>query len=49
VVWTGLIWLRIRVLVNTVMNIQVPYNVGKFSSSCENGSFSRKAQLNRVS
>jgi hypothetical protein len=33
VVWTGLIWLRIGTgggaLVNTVMNLRVPKNVGK--------------------
>jgi hypothetical protein len=34
-----------RALVDTVMNLQVPYNVGKFLSVCATGGFSRKAQL----
>jgi hypothetical protein len=34
-----------RALVNTVMNLGVPYNVGKFLSGCTIGSFSRRAQL----
>jgi hypothetical protein len=34
-----------RALVNTVMNLRVPYNAGKFLSSCTIGSFSRRAQL----
>jgi hypothetical protein len=34
-----------RALVNTAMNLQVPLNAGKFSSSCTIGSFSRRAQL----
>jgi hypothetical protein len=38
-----------RALVNTVMNIRFPYNVGKFLSSCTIGSFSRRAQLHVVS
>jgi hypothetical protein len=38
-----------RALVNTVMNLQVPYNVGKFLSNCTTGSFSRRAQLHGVS
>jgi hypothetical protein len=37
-----------RALVNTVMNLQVPYNVGKFLSSCATGSFSRRAQFHGV-
>jgi hypothetical protein len=36
-----------RALVNTVMNIQVPSNVGKFLSSCTIGSFRRRAQLRK--
>jgi hypothetical protein len=39
--WTG--------LVNTVMNIRVPSNVGKFLSSCATGGFSRWPQLHGVS
>jgi hypothetical protein len=38
-----------RALVNTVMNFQVPQNVGKFLSSCTTSSFSRRAQLHEVS
>jgi hypothetical protein len=35
--------------VNTVMNLRVPRNVGKFLSSCTTGGFSRRAYLRRVS
>jgi hypothetical protein len=38
-----------RALVNTVMNLWVPENVGKFSSSCATGGFSRRTQLHGVS
>jgi hypothetical protein len=38
-----------RVPVNMVINLQIPYSVGKFSSSCVTGSFSRRAQLHGVS
>jgi hypothetical protein len=34
-----------RALVNTVINHRVPLNSGKFSSSCTNGGFSRRAPL----
>jgi hypothetical protein len=34
-----------RALVNTVMKLLVPYNAGKFLSSCTTGSFSSRAQL----
>jgi hypothetical protein len=34
-----------RVLVNTVMNLWVPLDAGKFLNSCTIGGFSRKAQL----
>jgi hypothetical protein len=37
-----------RALVNTVMNLRVPWN-GKFLSSCATGGFSRRAQLHGVS
>jgi hypothetical protein len=36
---------RWRALVNAVMNLRVPQNAGKFSSSCTTGSFSRRVQL----
>jgi hypothetical protein len=48
-VWIGLTWLRIgtdgRAPVNTVMNLRVPQNAGKFLSSFAIDSFSRRAQL----
>jgi hypothetical protein len=34
--------------VNTVMNLRVPKNVGKFLSRCTIGGFSRRAQLREV-
>jgi hypothetical protein len=34
-----------RALVNTVMNLQVPQNIGKFLRSCTVSSFSRRVQL----
>jgi hypothetical protein len=34
-----------RALVNTVLNLQVPLNVGKFLSGCIIGDFSRRVQL----
>jgi hypothetical protein len=33
-----------RALVNTVMNLGVPQNAGKFLSGCTIGSFSRRAK-----
>jgi hypothetical protein len=36
-----------RSLVNTVMNLRVPYTAGKFLSDCTIGRFSRKAQLRK--
>jgi hypothetical protein len=36
-----------RALVNTVMNLRVPENAGKFLSGCKIGSFSRRAQLRK--
>jgi hypothetical protein len=55
--WDGMHWIDLaqdwdqwRALVNTVMNLWVPYNAGTFLSSCTIGGFSRRAQLNeRVS
>jgi hypothetical protein len=35
-------------LVSTVMNLRVPWDVGKFFSSCTIGGFSRRAQLHTV-
>jgi hypothetical protein len=50
--WTGLVWLRIGTggeLVNSVLNLQVPYNAGKLSSSLTTGDLSSSAQLHKVS
>jgi hypothetical protein len=38
-----------RAVVNTVMKLRVPWNVGKFLNSCATGGFSRRAQLHGVS
>jgi hypothetical protein len=38
-----------RALVNTVLNLCVPKNFGKFLSSCTIGGFKRRAQLHEVS
>jgi hypothetical protein len=43
--WYGLDRDQLKAVVNTVMNLRVPYNTGKFLSSCTFGSFSRRAQL----
>jgi hypothetical protein len=50
--WDGVDWIDLaqdrdqwRALVNTVMNLRVPYNAGKFLSGCTIGSFSGRAQL----
>jgi hypothetical protein len=40
---------RWRSLVNTVMNLQDPYNAGKFLNSCTSDRFSRRAELHEVS
>jgi hypothetical protein len=48
--WSGMDWADLaqdrdqwRTLVNTEMNLWVPFNVGKFLSSCATGGFSRRA------
>jgi hypothetical protein len=50
--WDGIYWINLvqdrdqwRALMNTVMKLRVPLNLGEFLSSCTIGSFSRKAQL----
>jgi hypothetical protein len=51
--WGGMNWIDLAqdrdqwgwALVNTVRNLQVPQNAGKFLSCCTIGSFSRMAQL----
>jgi hypothetical protein len=50
--WDDMDWIDLaqnrgqwRALVNTAMNLQVPYNAGNFLSGCTIGSFSRRAQL----
>jgi hypothetical protein len=54
--WDGVDWIDLpqdmdhwRALVSTAMNLRVPYNAGKFLSSCTIGDFSRRAQLHEVS
>jgi hypothetical protein len=36
-------WDQWRALVNTIINLRVPQNAGKFLSSCTIGDFSRRA------
>jgi hypothetical protein len=50
--WDGMDWIDVaqdrnqwRALGNTVMNLRVPLNAGKFLSCCTIASFSRRAQL----
>jgi hypothetical protein len=52
--WDGVGWIDLaqdrdqwRALLNTVMNIRVPKNAGKFLSCCASGNFSRRAQLRK--
>jgi hypothetical protein len=54
--WGSLDWIDLaqdrdtwRALVSTVMNLRVPYNFGKFLSSCTTSGFSRRAQLHGFS
>jgi hypothetical protein len=53
--WGGMEWTDLapgrdqwRALVNTVMNLHVPQNVGNFWNSCTTGGFSRRAKLHAV-
>jgi hypothetical protein len=53
--WGGMDWIDLvqdrnqwRALVNTVMNLLVAYNFGKFLSSCTIGGFSRRAYFHGV-
>jgi hypothetical protein len=41
-------WDQWRALVNTVMNLRVPYNAGKLLSICTTGGFSRRDQFHKV-
>jgi hypothetical protein len=50
--WGGMDWIDLaqdmdqwRALVNTVMNLRVSQNVGKFMSSCATSSFSGRVQV----
>jgi hypothetical protein len=54
--WGGIDWIDLAqdndqwwALVNTVMNLRFPQNVGKFLSSSTTGTCSRRAQLHEVS
>jgi hypothetical protein len=52
--WDGTYWINLahdrdqwRAIVNTVMKLEAPGNIGKLFSSCTTGSFSRRAQLHQ--
>jgi hypothetical protein len=56
IAWGGVDWIGLaqdrnkwRALVNTVINLWVPQNVGKLLSSCATGRFSIRIQLHRHS
>jgi hypothetical protein len=40
---------QVRALVNTIMNLRDPQNIGKFLSSCKTGGFSGSTHLHGVS
>jgi hypothetical protein len=53
--WGGMNWINLaqdrnqwRALVNTIMNLRVPLNAGKFMSSCTTSGISRRARLHVV-
>jgi hypothetical protein len=53
--WVGMDWIDLvqdrdqwSALVNTVMNLRVPKNVGKFLSNCATGGFLRRTRLHGV-
>jgi hypothetical protein len=53
--WGGVDWVHLAqdrdqwmYVVNTVTNLRVPQNVGKFLSGCATGGCSRRAQLHGV-
>jgi hypothetical protein len=49
-VWAGFMWLRVDSgrLVNTIMNLQVPWKAGKFFTSWATISFSRRTLLHGI-
>jgi hypothetical protein len=55
IAWGGMDWIILAqvkdkwtALLNTIMNLRVPYYSGKFLSSCTTDSLSRRAQLHKV-
>jgi hypothetical protein len=53
--WDGVDWVDLtqdrdqwRALGNTMMNLRLPYNAGKFLSGCTIGGFSRRAQFRKL-
>jgi hypothetical protein len=54
--WGGMDWIDLAqnrnqwmAAMNTVMNLRVPKNAGKFLNGCKIGGFSRRPQLREVS